>query len=103
MLVLLWWCFPIGSDGKESTCNGRDLGSIPGLGRSLEKRTATHSSIPAWRIPWTDELCYSPWGHKESDMTGQLSLYFIFANVKEAVNCLVIEEKETAVLLSSRL
>ena len=27
--------FPGGSDGKESTCNARDLGSIPGLGRSL--------------------------------------------------------------------
>ena len=26
--------FPGGSDGKESTCNVRDLGSIPGLGRS---------------------------------------------------------------------
>ena len=27
--------FPCGSDGKESTCNVRDWGSIPGLGRSL--------------------------------------------------------------------
>ena len=27
--------FPCGSDGKESTCNVEDLGSIPGLGRSL--------------------------------------------------------------------
>ena len=26
--------FPDGSDGKESACNVRDLGSIPGLGRS---------------------------------------------------------------------
>ena len=32
-LILLW--FPGGSDGKESACNARDLGSIPGLGRSL--------------------------------------------------------------------
>ena len=29
----------------------------------LEKGTATHSSILAWRIPWT-----IPWGHKELDM-----------------------------------
>ena len=36
-------------------------------------------------------------------MTEQLSLYFIFANLKEAVNCLVMEEKEIAVLLNSRL
>ena len=26
--------FPCGSDGKESSCNAEDLGSIPGLGRS---------------------------------------------------------------------
>ena len=26
---------------------------------------ATHSSIPAWRIPWTEELVgYSPWGRR---------------------------------------
>ena len=35
----------------------------------LEKGTATHSSILAWRIPWA---LYSPWSHKESDMTEQL-------------------------------
>ena len=28
--------FPGGSDGKDSICNARDLGSIPGLGRSPE-------------------------------------------------------------------
>jgi len=33
----------------------RDMGSIPGLGRSLEKFMATHNSILAWRIPWTEE------------------------------------------------
>ena len=42
-------------DGKEPACNVRDLDSIPGLGRSLEKGMATHSSILAWRIPWTEE------------------------------------------------
>ena len=31
---------------------------------------ATHSSILAWRIPWTEEPAeYSPWGCKESDTT----------------------------------
>ena len=47
--------FPGGSDGKESGCNAGDLGSILGFGRSLEKGVATHSSILAWRIPWTEE------------------------------------------------
>ena len=44
-----------GSVGKESACNAGDLGSIPGLGRSLGKGMATHSSILAWRISWTEE------------------------------------------------
>ena len=39
---------------------------------------ATHSSILAWKIPWAEELMgYSPWGHKESDMTERLTLSFI--------------------------
>ena len=33
----------------------RNMGSIPGLGRSLGEGHATHSSILAWRIPWTEE------------------------------------------------
>ena len=33
----------------------------------LEKGTATHSKILAWRIPWT--IQYSPWGRKEWDVT----------------------------------
>ena len=51
--ILLCEGFPCGSAGTESACNVRDLGSILGLGRSLEKGGATHSSILAWRIPWT--------------------------------------------------
>ena len=36
----------------------------------LEKRMATHSSILAWRSPWTEEAeGYSAWGRKESDTT----------------------------------
>ena len=41
-----------------------------GQGDPLEKGMATHSSILAWKIPWTESLAdYSPWGHNESDMT----------------------------------
>ena len=48
---------PCGSDGKESTCNGGDLGSIdPWAGVDpLEEGVVTHSGILAWRIPWTEE------------------------------------------------
>ena len=45
----------------------------------LEKGIATHSSTLAWRIPWTESLAdYSPWGHKESDMTERLTLSLRF-------------------------
>ena len=37
--------------GKESACNAGDLG----WDDPLEKEMATHSSILAWRIPWTEE------------------------------------------------
>ena len=45
---LPWWL-----SSKESTGNARD--SVQSLSRedSLEKGMATHSSIFAWRIPWT--------------------------------------------------
>ena len=39
--------FPGGSDGKESVCKAGDPGSNPELGM------AAHSSILAWRCPWT--------------------------------------------------
>ena len=41
--------FPCGSAGKEPACNVGDLGWED----PLEKEKATHSSILAWRIPWT--------------------------------------------------
>jgi len=40
---------------RNLPCNAGDLGLIPGMRRSLEKGMATHSSILAWRMPWTDE------------------------------------------------
>ena len=47
--------FPDDSGGKVSTCKAGDPGSIPGLGRPLEKGRATHSRILGWRIPETEE------------------------------------------------
>ena len=64
--------FPSGSDGKESACNVRDLGSIPGLGISpggghgnscLENFHGQRSMVG-----------YSPWGCKRSDQTERLSI-----------------------------
>ena len=45
------------------------VGKIP-----LGKETAIHSSILAWRTPWTEEqVGYSPWGCKDLDMTERLT------------------------------
>ena len=45
--------FPGGSVNPPA--NAGDTGSIPGSGQSLEKEMATHCSILAWKIPWTEK------------------------------------------------
>ena len=57
--------FPGGSVVKNPPANAGDVSSIPELGRSPEEGVITHSSLPAWRIPWTEE----PGGSQESDKT----------------------------------
>ena len=49
------WDFPGGSDGKVSSTMRETW--VQSLGREdiLEKETATHSSILAWKIPWMEE------------------------------------------------
>ena len=63
--------FPGGSAGKESACNAGDLGSIPGLGQSPGEGKGL-----ATPVFWPGEFhgLHSPWGHKGSDTTEQLSL-----------------------------
>ena len=50
--------FLCGSAGKESTCNERDLGSIPGLGRS----SGAGKGYPLQFWPRECHGLYSPWG-----------------------------------------
>ena len=47
--------FPDGSEVKASASNVGDQVSVPGWEDALEKEMAIHSSILAWRIPWTEE------------------------------------------------
>ena len=50
--------FPGGSGVKNppaSAGDARDVGSIPGSGRSPGGKMATHSSILAWKFPWAEE------------------------------------------------
>ena len=79
-----------GSDGKESACNVGDLGSRPWVGK-----------IP-WRREWQStpvflprEFCgqrslagYSPWGHRESDMTERLTQVSKSFAISHALDCL---------------
>ena len=50
--------FPGGSVAKNPSANAEETGgggSILRAGSPLEKEMATHSSILAWKIPWTEE------------------------------------------------
>ena len=58
-LSCVWGALPGGASGKEPACQYRldirDSGSILGQDDPREKEMTTHSSILAWRIPWTEE------------------------------------------------
>ena len=47
--------FPGGSVVKNLLAKAGDSGSIPGWANPLKEEMATHSSILAWKIPWTEE------------------------------------------------
>ena len=75
---------------KESACNAGDLGSIPGL----EKGKATHSSILAWRIPWTTVHGVAKSQTRLSDFHFLPSLHLL-PNYLMQIECVVItKDKE---------
>ena len=58
--------FPGGSDSEKSAFNSGDLGQED----LLEKKMATHSSLLAWKIPWTEEpvgLQSTDWQESDND------------------------------------
>ena len=64
--------------------NAGDTGLIPGLERSpLEKEMATHSSVLAWEIPWTDEP-----GGLQSTRLQRVKHYLV---TKQQKNCVSVE------------
>ena len=70
--------FPGGAEVKASACNVETW--VRSLGREdpLEKEMATHSSICAWRIPWTEELRgLQSTGRKESGTTELIHNYLL--------------------------
>ena len=60
---------------KKSASNVGDLSLITGLGRSPGEGSGNPFQCSfSWRIPWTEEPGYRPWGRKESDITERLAL-----------------------------
>ena len=51
------WASPVALVVKNPPANAAQEMQVPSLGREdhLEKEMATHSSILAWKIPWTEE------------------------------------------------
>ena len=77
--------FPGGSDGKETTYNAGDLGSIPGLGRFSGGRHGNPLQYSCLENSHGQRslVGYSPRAHKESDMTEQLSTHVTQTTEKE--------------------
>ena len=66
------------------------MGQSLGWEDTLQKGMATHSSILAWRIPWTEEPGrLHPWGYKELDTTERLtlSLFVYVCGKNKAIMC----------------
>ena len=71
-------CFHVLAIVNSAAVNNGMLVSLSILlssGYILEKAMAPHSSILAWKIPWTEEPGRRSLTHKESDTTGQLHLF----------------------------
>ena len=67
--------FPCGSDGEEFACNAGNLSLIPRLGRFPWRREWLPNPLflPEKSHGQRSLVGYSSWGHKESDMTDQLT------------------------------
>ena len=72
---------------KNPASSAGDSSSILGQEDPLEKDMATHSSILAWRIPWTEVPgSLQSWDCKELVMTEQLTLSLFFFLVSISVS-----------------
>ena len=71
----VFMAFPGGLDGKESSCKAGDLDSIPGFGRSPGEGNGNPLQYSCLENPHGKGslVNYSPWDHKESNMTEKLS------------------------------
>ena len=78
----MFWGFPCGSDAKESACGAGDPASFPGSGRSPEEGNDYPLHHSCEEFHGQRSLAgYSPWGHKESNMTVQLTQNVFYRHV----------------------
>ena len=89
-----------GSDNKESACNAGDPGSIPGSGRSPGEGNGNPLQYSCLEKSHGQRnlVGYSPWGHKESEMTEQLTLSLSYIYVYSYIHkglcvCIYIHSK----------
>ena len=77
MFLILEYISGVWKEGKESACNAGDLGLIPGLGRCPGAGHGNSLQYSCLKNPCglRTLVGYGPWGHKESDMTEQLSTH----------------------------
>ena len=87
--------FPGGSDGKESSCNEGDLGSIPGLGRSPGGGRGNPLQCSCLENPHGQRSLagYSPWGCKQSDMTKHSTAQWMPWGWREKVGAVGVQIK----------
>ena len=80
-----------GSDDKESACNVRDLGSIPGLGRFPWRREQLPTPVfwPGESDGQRSLASYSPWGRQESDTNEGLTVS-VYIHISPYVHTLFI-------------
>ena len=74
--VMMIWGFPCGSDGKESTCNAGNLGSVPGLWGSPGEGKGYSRHYSGGSI-----ILHYPWGHKETQLCNFHSLTWRYEKV----------------------
>ena len=92
--------FPCDSVGKESACSVGD--SVQSLCQEdpLEKEMATHSSILAWRIPWTEEAGGLQSMGKDTKVSVTKFVLFISSCLKSVLE---IENKQRTVYIYANL
>ena len=87
--------FPGGSDGKDSSQNMEDLGSIPGLGRSPREGNGNLLQYCCLEHSMDRSLAsHCPWGCKGSDTTEQLTQTHTYIHTKRKLKNLWQKKKK---------